>query len=186
MLGITRICCRDWGGKKENVNTSFLFSLHVSFVSRDTRVCLCWYDRRATRLRWAGSVCWYFPHPTTEPLTNAELLLSTGTRLKMRSLPPPPRHLQYMRLVVAKQHFTSYPKVHAMLRDMEALYTHISNVRDERKDPPCCNFFFFFPSALGRYTPIADDNDFGVFIPCSSCRCRRRCRCYRRCHLCLT
>ncbi|CAM9704286.1 unnamed protein product [Ectocarpus sp. 8 AP-2014] len=34
---------------------------------------------------------------------------------------------KYMRLVVAKQHFTSYPKLHAMLRDMEALYTHISN-----------------------------------------------------------
>ncbi|CAM9161264.1 unnamed protein product [Ectocarpus sp. 4 AP-2014] len=34
---------------------------------------------------------------------------------------------KYMRHVVAKQHFTSYPNLHAMLRDMEALYTHISN-----------------------------------------------------------
>ncbi|CAB1102566.1 unnamed protein product [Ectocarpus sp. CCAP 1310/34] len=34
---------------------------------------------------------------------------------------------KYMRLVVAKQHCTSYPKLHAMLRDMEALFTHISN-----------------------------------------------------------
>lgn len=42
-----------------------------------------------------------------------------------------PTHIpigQYLRYVVARQHFTSYLKLHAMLRDMEALYLHILRV----------------------------------------------------------
>lgn len=37
-------------------------------------------------------------------------------------------HTQYLRSVVAKQHFTSYPKLHNMLADMEGLYVHIAQV----------------------------------------------------------
>eukprot|EP00752_Nemacystus_decipiens_P007315 g6546.t1 len=39
---------------------------------------------------------------------------------------------KYLRHVVAKQHFTSYPKLHAMLRDMDVLFLHIS-----RRLPQC-------------------------------------------------
>ncbi|CAN0124965.1 unnamed protein product [Scytosiphon promiscuus] len=35
---------------------------------------------------------------------------------------------KYLRFVVAKQHFLSYPRLHSMLRDMEALYAHISKL----------------------------------------------------------
>lgn len=37
-------------------------------------------------------------------------------------------HLQYLRTVVAKQHYTSYPRLYRMIQDMDTLYMHIGKV----------------------------------------------------------